>query len=93
MEIREATPRDAGAVHRVAQASWRVAHSHILGTETVEQLLEKWYNREALEERIRRDNTPMVIAVTDDTVVGFVQGIPAENENDPAEAIVGSLYV
>lgn len=93
MEIREATPEDAGAVHRVAQASWRAAHSHILGAETVERLLEKWYNPDDLEGRIDRNDAPMFLAIIDDRVVGFAQGVPSEGEDDPAEAIVGSLYV
>lgn len=92
MEIREATSHDAGAVHRVAEASWRAAHTHILGTETVEQLLDKWYNREHLEERISYEYKPMFLAVDDGDIVGFAQGVPGES-GDPGEAIVGSLYV
>ena len=91
MEVHEATPEDAKAVQEVAQASWHAAHEQILGTEGVEELLDEWYDRDGLRERIAREEAPMFLAVNDGEVVGFTQGVLGEDS--PAEAIVGSIYV
>lgn len=92
MEIREAVLEDAASVQAVARAAWHAAHDHILGEATVEQLLDQWYDRSGLEERIAREDAPMFLAVTDSEVVGFIQGVPGESD-DPAEAILGSIYI
>ena len=91
MEVREATPEDAKAVQEVAQASWHAAHEQILGTEGVKELLDEWYDRDGLKERITREDAPMFLAVDDGEVVGFTQGVLGEDS--PTEAVVGSIYV
>ena len=71
MEVREATPEDAKAVQRVAQAAWHAAHEQIIGAEAVDELLDQWYDRDGLRERITRDDAPMFLAVEEGGVVGF----------------------
>ena len=93
MRIREAMLGDAASVQAVAQAAWHAAHDPILGDATVEQLLKQWYDQSTLEERSTREDAPMFLAVIDSEVVGFIQGIPSESEADPAEAILGSIYI
>lgn len=93
MEIREATLRDAEAVQRVARAAWHAAHEQIIGAEAVDELLDRWYDREGLRKRITRDDAPMFLAIDDGEVVGFTQGVPGEDNNNPADAVVGSIYV
>jgi len=93
MEVREATPEEAASIQAVARAAWHAAHDHILGEATVEQLLDQWYDRSGLEERVAREDAPLFLAVTDSKVVGFIQGVPGESESDPADAILGSIYV
>lgn len=62
-----------------------------LGENAVAELLEQWYDRDALEERIARDDAPMFVAVGDSEVIGFTQGM--QSEDNPADAVVGSIYV
>jgi ribosomal protein S18 acetylase RimI-like enzyme len=91
MKVHEATPEDVKAVQEVAQASWHAAHEQTLGTSGVEELLDEWYDRDGLRERITREEGPMFLAVEDGEVVGFTQGVLGEDS--PAEAVVGSIYV
>lgn len=106
MPIREATVDDARGVHRVAEASWHAAHDHIVGEDTVEELLDQWYDPEDLPASIERPEAPMFVATVDsaeprsrssrtvsddDRIVGFAQGGPTEN--GPADAVVGRIYV
>lgn len=91
MPIREAIPDDAGAIRRVADASWHAAHDHVIGTEAVERLLDRWYGLDDLRESTTRPEAPMFVAVADGEVIGFAQGGPTEE--GPAEAVVGRIYV
>lgn len=91
MPIREATVDDAEVVRRVAEASWHAAHDHVLGSEAVERLLDRWYAPDDLRESIERPEAPMFVAVSDGEVVGFAQGGPSEE--GPADAVVGRIYV
>ena len=89
--IREATPDDAPAVRRVAEASWHAAHDHIVGAEAVDDVVREWYDTDDVRESIERPGGPMFLAVPEDDVVGFAQG--SETEAGPGDAVVGRLYV
>lgn len=91
MEIREAAPEDVESVQRVARASWHSAHDHILGENGVEKLLDRWYDRDGVEESISREDAPMLLAVDNGEVIGFAQGGPSED--GPADAAIGAIYV
>jgi ribosomal protein S18 acetylase RimI-like enzyme len=105
MPIREATPDDAPAVRRVAEASWHAANDHVLGADAVDELLAAWYAPADLRESIERSEPPMFVATVDGgasrsasdgwdsngEVVGFAQGGPSED--GPADAVVGRIYV
>ena len=91
VEFREAVDRDAESVQRVARKSWHAAHDHIIGEAAVEELLDRWYGHDELEERIDREDAPMFLAIADGEIVGFVQGGPSDD--GPADAVVGSIYV
>ena len=90
MELREATSEDGESIGTVARASWHEAHDHIIGKSAVEELLDKWYNSEAIQQRIEREDAPMFV-VTKSEVVGFIQG--SHSEDGPADAAIGSIYV
>lgn len=90
MTVRAATPEDAPAIRRVARASWHAAHDHVVGEETVEEVIEEWYDVDGLGESIERDDRPTFVAVEDE-VVGFAQGGPTEE--GPADAVVSRIYV
>jgi ribosomal protein S18 acetylase RimI-like enzyme len=89
MHVREATPADAPAVRRVAAASWHAAHDDVLGSESVDELLDRWYAVDDLRDSIAESTPPMFVA--GDDVVGFAQG--AATDDGPADAAVGRIYV
>lgn len=91
IEFRVAVPDDAGSVQRVARSSWHAAHDHIIGKSAVEEMLDKWYDRERLEKSIAHEDAVMFLAIDDDQVVGFAQG--GASEEGPADAAVGAIYV
>lgn len=90
MHVREAMPEDASAVRRVATASWHEAHDHVLGSESVDELLDRWYAVDDLRDSIAESTPPMFVA-DDGDVVGFAQG--SATEDGPADAAVGRIYV
>lgn len=77
MHVREATPDDAEAVRRVADAAWHEAHDEIVGADAVDAFLARHYDPADLRERYR-----------DGDVVGYATGVPTED----AYAL-GSIYV
>jgi ribosomal protein S18 acetylase RimI-like enzyme len=91
MEFREATPEDAKSVQQIAHASWHSAYDHLIGEETVEDILEMWYNQDALTESLDRDEAPMFLAIATDEIIGFAQGGPSDD--GPADAVIGRIYV
>lgn len=99
MRIRDAEPADADRVAAVARASWHAAYADLLGSETVETVVDEWYARESLREQIRRaegTDTAFLVALVDGELLGFTNGGPARNhENDPDEpdAFLSRLYV
>jgi ribosomal protein S18 acetylase RimI-like enzyme len=91
IEFRTAAPEDVESVQRVARASWHAVHDDILGTNAVEELLDRWYDRDRLEASIDHEDALMFLAIDDSEVVGFAQGGPTEE--GPADATVGAIYI
>ncbi len=97
MTIRQATPEDAPAVHRVAHESWHAAHDHVVGEDAVDEVIDQWYDVEDLRQSIDREDRPMFVADGDgvgsveEELVGFAQGGPTED--GPAETVVSRIYV
>jgi ribosomal protein S18 acetylase RimI-like enzyme len=90
MHVRVATPGDAPAVRRVADAAWHDAHAPIVGAAAVEEFLAKYYDPDELRERFRdSDSTTFVGAAgADGDIVGYAAGVPGEEAYD-----LGSIYV
>lgn len=89
-DIRPATVADLGEVKSVATASWYAAHEAIVGTETVEQFLEEYYDESALRESLADEHVFAVATTADDTVVGFADSLPLPDAGDYSLA---RLYV
>ncbi|WP_115865519.1 GNAT family N-acetyltransferase [Halorussus litoreus] len=75
--IRDATPEDASAVRRVARKSWHAAYDDILGVETVDSVVDDWYDAEGLARSVRRDDGRFLVAESspDAGIVGFAQAV------------------
>lgn len=88
MHVRVATPEDALAVRRVADAAWHDAHAPIVGTEAVEEFLDDYYAVEDLRTRYRDAASTTFVAEVDGEVVGYAAGVPTDEAYD-----LGSIYV
>jgi len=69
MEIREATEADAPTIRSVARFSMEASYS--LSPGAIESAVEKWYDDDALADKFGDEETVILVAETDDGVVGF----------------------
>jgi ribosomal protein S18 acetylase RimI-like enzyme len=67
---RPAIPADAPAVERVARESWHAAYDDFLGEKTVNEVIDEWYDLDALRDAADNDEHVFVVAETDD-ISGF----------------------
>ncbi len=96
MEVRPATPEDAGGVRRVAAAAYRETYDDVVGDEGVETLLATWYDPADLRDRL--GSTPegghvRTFVAADDRVVGYAGAAVPGADADPALGGLPTLYV
>lgn len=70
MKIRHAKNRDAEEIKKVARKSWRNAYQGILSRETVDQVVNQWYDVKTLREET--EDPIFYVAEKEGKVVGFV---------------------
>jgi ribosomal protein S18 acetylase RimI-like enzyme len=73
MEFRTATHADVDAVRDVALASLSASYGHALAPNLIDDAVEQWYDPDDLAADLDDDDAVFVVAVEDDTVVGFAQ--------------------
>lgn len=78
-DVRAAAPDDGPAIRRVARDAWHAVYDDVLGTETVESVLDDWYDLDGLERSVVREDGRFLVAEADDLVVGFAQGVRGED--------------
>lgn len=69
--VRVSHPGDVDAIQRVARTTWHAAYDDLLGEALVDQVLEEWYEDDAIEAGITHDAQDFFVAVRDDEVVGY----------------------
>jgi ribosomal protein S18 acetylase RimI-like enzyme len=74
-DLRPATPADVDDVIAVARECWETDYPDILSRETVAAGVDEWYDRETIETDVRTADAILLVAVRDETVVGFAHGI------------------
>lgn len=92
--VRQAKHADAREVYRIARESWHSAYDEILGLETVDELVDEWYDIDDLEDSIEnaagRDDAAFLVAEAPEgygtELVGFAHAGP-----DPEAASVAYL--
>ena len=94
--VRPAITGDVAAVRRVARESWHAAYDDVLGAETVDGVVDSWYDPEHLVASVEREDGVFLVAERDgdgdassgdstgSRVVGFTQGVLGDGD-DPAE--------
>lgn len=88
MQVQKATPEDAEAVSRVAEAAWHDAHADIVGPDAVEEFLAEYYAPADLRERYRDADSVTFVAEDQKRIIGCASGVPSEDGYT-----LGSLYV
>ena len=103
-EIRSATPVDAEAVREVARESWHAAYDDLLGADSVDSVVDEWYDPEGLTRSMDHDGGVFLVAErgnedglvgerkNEDAVVGFAQGV-LDSEADDSIAELPRIYV
>jgi len=74
VKVRRAHPGDVSAVQDVADESWHEAYDDILGSETVDAVLDEWYEDAAIEAGVENDAQDFFVAVREDdetAVLGY----------------------
>jgi ribosomal protein S18 acetylase RimI-like enzyme len=89
MHVRSAVPSDAEGIERVARAAWHETYASILSADRIDDIVDAWYDPDDLSSRAAGGD-PFVVAVDDETVVGFAQAVP---ERDGEEAELTRIYV
>ena len=91
IEIRPATPTHIDGIQRVAEQAWYSAHEPIVGAETVDEFLEKYYDAETFRSLIENDAIFPVAVASESNVVGFASASP---DNDCASTYhLGRIYI
>lgn len=90
--VRPATTDDIASIQRVARTTWHATYDEILGSESVDQQVDEWYDESFLQDAITDDDAVYLVATDDGTVVGYASGGPAA-ENDPDCASLHAIYV
>jgi ribosomal protein S18 acetylase RimI-like enzyme len=71
MDIREATPEDRQTVAEIAERSLEASYS--LSPSTIKNAVAKWYDEEAFEVKVDRDDLVVLVAEKEGEVVGFTE--------------------
>lgn len=80
MTIRIATSDDLERIRHVAERSWGTDYPDIVSRETIDEGIDEWYAFDQLADELDRSRTLLLVAVDQDTVVGFAHG-GWENDN------------
>ncbi|MFC6765022.1 GNAT family N-acetyltransferase [Natrinema soli] len=69
LSIRNAEPADAEEIQTISRASWHKAYDDILGEETVDNVIDEWYEIDGLRTSI--EETIFYVGERDGELVGF----------------------
>ncbi len=81
IEIRPATTADREAIREVAREAWHDTYDE-LDEETIDETVDEWYADDELERALSEPGTAVLVAESDDEVVGFTHGVVQGDEGD-----------
>jgi ribosomal protein S18 acetylase RimI-like enzyme len=71
VRYRPATVSDVPGIQRVAREAWHAAYDDILGEETVDEMVDEWYEDDAIEAGVQHDAQDFFVATAGDEVVAY----------------------
>jgi len=77
--VRPATADDLDALRGVARRAWEAAYADTFDPATIDELLERGYADEVLEELVDADDAALYVAVDED-VIGYAGAVEADEE-------------
>lgn len=84
MEVRPAAPDVATAIRHVAKAAGHAAYDDVLGSETVEERTDEWYDPAHVRGYFDRETFAPFVAVDDGRPVGYA----LSSEPDDGDGVV-----
>ncbi|MFC4407977.1 GNAT family N-acetyltransferase [Haloarchaeobius iranensis] len=91
--VREAEQADASGIQRVARAGWHAAYDDAMGSDTVDDCIDDWYDHETVAGAITDDDIDYLVATAEDRVVGYASAGPTDDDRPEAVAGLYSIYV
>jgi ribosomal protein S18 acetylase RimI-like enzyme len=89
--IRESRASDVDGIQRVACAAWHAAYDDILGVETVDSVVEEWYDADGLRDTVTDSGHVFLVAEHEGDVVGFADSTRRGDEDEVA--VLARIYV
>lgn len=74
-DVRQARPEDAEAIRRIARSSFEYTYTDVLTPETIGTVVERWYDRDALEDRLDDQETVLLVAESGTEIQGFAEAV------------------
>jgi GNAT superfamily N-acetyltransferase len=81
VRLRSAESADAPALERIARESWHAAYDDILGEETVDEVVNEWYDLDGLRDAAENDDHVLVVATEEGNDGGFAHAGPSSEED------------
>lgn len=91
LSVRPAGIEDIDRICEIAEAAWHEAHAPIIGTETVEEFLEEYYESDSFRTLVHDESIILAVAVADGSLGGFIS--VRSNEESTATYNLNRLYV
>ena len=86
--VRPAVAADVDGIRDVAARGWTAAYGDFLPRSVIDAAMAEWYDPDGVAARVAGDGA---LFMTDDGVIGYVSGAPADD--DPDETVIGAIYV
>jgi len=81
LSVRAGEFRDILAIQAVARSAWAATYAEIIPDDVQRQLLGEWYSAPALERALRAEDSIVLVATSQQTVLGFAHFVRRSDES------------